>query len=167
MFFLTNDPYIDNNEITYNLNIRYLNENTRNECFICLEYISENKSSKKMSNIAEYCKTCDCDLFVHVECLNKWFELYKNCPICRKTITQNKNCLVNFIKSNKILSLFYRVFYKKWICFLQICYITIFIVLLYEKINNCYDYSKVNDKLSSYYIDDNFITVIKNKTSDN
>ena len=42
-----------------------------------------------MSCISEYSKSCDCDVFVHTICLNKWFDIYKNCPICRTELTNS------------------------------------------------------------------------------
>ena len=52
MIFLTYEPYTDNVEPK------------GNECFICYEYLLDNKYSKKMSSILEYCKSCDCDVYV-------------------------------------------------------------------------------------------------------
>jgi hypothetical protein len=91
MLFLTYEPYRDIIEIK------------EEECFICYEYILNYKSSKKMSSILEYCKTCDCDVYVHVECLNKWFDIYKNCPICRKSITKNSYYVTQLLSSSNIL----------------------------------------------------------------
>jgi len=45
------------------------------ECIICLENNNE---------IIKYSGICQCNPFIHKECLDEWYKLYPNmCPICR------------------------------------------------------------------------------------
>ena len=152
MLFLTYDPYADNVEPK------------GNECFICYEYLLDNKCSKKMSSIFEYRKSCDCDVYVHIVCLNKWFDIYKNCPICRKTIIKNYTCVTNLISSSNIVNFIFTFVVKYYVGISQIFYVLFFIFLLYEKLN-----VNIMNRIyyqESYYIDDNVFTVIRNKTSE-
>jgi hypothetical protein len=152
MLFLTCDPYADNIEPT------------GNECFICYEYILDSKYSKKMSNIFEYCKSCDCDVYVHTVCLNKWFDIYKNCPICRKTITKNYRCVTRLMSPNNIFNFIFNFVVKYYVGISQICYVLFFVFLLYEKVNENIA-NRIYYYQESYYIDDNIFINIKNKTN--
>lgn len=137
MIFLTYEPYTDNVEPK------------GNECFICYEYLLDNKYSKKMSSILEYCKSCDCDVYVHIVCLNKWFDIHKNCPICRKTITKNYECVTHIITSKSIFFNIFRFVIKYYVGISKFLYLLFFVFLLYGKITNNFHFIK--DK---YYIDD-------------
>ena len=79
MLFRTFDPYY-NDEVTI-----YKNE----DCFICYE----NERDKKFKIIKlklqnDYEKLCNCDGWVHIECLNKWYDRSNKCPICRIKINK-------------------------------------------------------------------------------
>ena len=124
MLFLTYEPYTDNVEPK------------GNECFICYEYFLDNKYSKKMSSILEYCKNCNCDVFVHNVCLNKWFDIYKNCPICRKAITKTNACFTILITSRNTCYFIFTFFIKYYLEISQFLYLLLFVFLLYVKINN-------------------------------
>jgi hypothetical protein len=147
MLFLTYEPYTDNFEPK------------GNECFICYEYILDNKYSKKMSNILEYCKTCDCDVYVHTVCLNKWFDIYKNCPICRKTITKNYECVTHITSSKNIFYFILRFIFKYYVGISKFLYLLFFVFLLYEKTTDNFHF--IEDK----YIDNYIFTIIRNKTT--
>jgi hypothetical protein len=151
MLFLTYDAYIDNVE------------HDGNECFICYEYILDNKYSKKMSCILEYSKSCDCDVFVHTICLNKWFDIYKNCPICRKTITKNSNCGSRLVRSSNIFYLLYTFVFKYYVGISQFLYVLFFVFLLYDNLNKNIT-NRINYYQENYSIDDNFFLNIKNRT---
>ena len=54
--------------------ISLTNENKpQDECPICLEKINENKASLN-----------DCVHVFHLNCIRKWLERKKTCPVCRK-----------------------------------------------------------------------------------
>jgi hypothetical protein len=64
-------------------------------CFICFQLQNGiEKNSKKMNCIKKYNKTCECDAFIHVCCLDNWYSYHNDCPICRNTIEQ-KHFLIN------------------------------------------------------------------------
>jgi len=152
MLFLTYDAYIDNVEPN------------GNECFICYEYFLDNKYSKKMSCISEYSKSCDCDVFVHTICLNKWFDIYKNCPICRKTITKKSNCPTRLVSPSNIFYFLYTFVFKYYVEISQFVYMLFFVFLLYHKINENIT-NRINYYQENYSIDDNFFMNIKNRTN--
>ena len=56
-----------------------------NECVICLEYKNNEDLPIQLQTIL-YVKLCDCNIWIHVSCLDTWYELNKNCPICKKAM---------------------------------------------------------------------------------
>ncbi len=59
----------------------------KSECFICLEIYYENEIPIKLNESTYYSKKCECNVWVHNFCLDKWyFTSYYICPICREYI---------------------------------------------------------------------------------
>lgn len=94
MFFPISNHYLDEDEISVNNEILEFNENTdipenkylenvENICFICLEIKDcfENKNCVPLHGFF-YLKTCNCNGWIHLYCLNLWFDKKKNCPYC-------------------------------------------------------------------------------------
>ena len=65
---------IHNNELT--------NELT-NECIICLE---SNDTNNPIFKLNTFKKSCNCNSYVHKQCLIKWYNYKSICPVCRKSI---------------------------------------------------------------------------------
>jgi hypothetical protein len=85
MFFRVIDHYDDNEDN----NVKNNNDDLV-ECFVCYEIKNENNCAPiKLYKQQYYKKRCDCDGFIHKECLDKWFQTNKNCPICRNSIFEN------------------------------------------------------------------------------
>jgi hypothetical protein len=62
-------------------------QNINKECFICYEITDiTNTPSIKLGNQPKYLKKCKCDIFIHVYCLDKWYNINNSCPICRNQI---------------------------------------------------------------------------------
>ena len=61
------------------------------ECLICLEYKYDNEIPIKLNESEYYTKLCDCNSLVHNFCLNKWYSVSYNCPICRTNIYEDIN----------------------------------------------------------------------------
>lgn len=83
---------IQQNEKT-NENINNIYEND-NECTICLEkYVGENNNKTYdidyliKNNYNKIIKKCECNYYVHYDCLNEWFTRHKKCIICRKRMS--------------------------------------------------------------------------------
>ncbi len=61
-----------------------------NSCLICLNNDTlENKYPEKMKLLvlnSKYLKPCDCNVYMHFECLNEWIINHWSCPICRHPI---------------------------------------------------------------------------------
>ena len=59
----------------------------KNECFICLEIDCNDENPIKLNESLYYPKNCDCNVFVHEFCLDKWyFTSSYICPICKENI---------------------------------------------------------------------------------
>lgn len=78
------------------------------ECFICLQERSYNEHIIKMNNQTLYLKTCDCDGYIHTNCLSKWYKMNTSCPICRRNMIRfsNEN-IQNLFKNHKIVGFIY------------------------------------------------------------
>ena len=57
-----------------------------NECFICFDFQLDNNDTIKLKNYTDFYKFCDCDGYIHVNCLNSWYEKNQQCPICRNPV---------------------------------------------------------------------------------
>jgi hypothetical protein len=82
MLFRTFEPYDDDLQ---NTKLHLQNEKTI--CFICYETEIE---AKQLNLLKDYVKKCNCNGWVHNNCLNKWYEKCNKCPICRTTVYKNK-----------------------------------------------------------------------------
>ena len=59
----------------------------KNECFICLEIDCNDENPIKLNENSYYPKNCECNVWVHSYCLDKWYSTSSyNCPICKKHI---------------------------------------------------------------------------------
>jgi hypothetical protein len=58
-----------------------------NECFICLEIHTNDKDIPIDWRAQQiYIRLCNCGGWVHIQCVNKWYNGHNNCPICRKNM---------------------------------------------------------------------------------
>jgi hypothetical protein len=96
MFFRIYDHYYDSDEKMSDVLMVVGNDITNDdikepdECFICYEYNSEKSNYPIHLNTQDiYKKMCVCDGWIHSECLDKWFQLHKQCPICRIIIIED------------------------------------------------------------------------------
>jgi len=90
MLFRTFDPYIDD----------YMNDkNDKNMCFICYEINSDEMQTITLNLQEDYIKICECNGFVHNNCLKKWYDKASKCPICRKDVY--KRITIPIITVNK------------------------------------------------------------------
>jgi hypothetical protein len=95
MIFQTCQHYFldDNNDLIDNTTKIY-------ECFICLENDdTSNQTILRLQTVGmvQYYKTCNCDGWIHPNCLIIWYNLQKTCPICRKLM--DKNIMIAITKS--------------------------------------------------------------------
>jgi hypothetical protein len=145
MFFSTFDPYIERDEIIYyKKSIQYKicnHENcevNENNCFICYQIQkNDGKDSLKMNCITKYTKNCDCNLFIHISCLDEWFMINNDCPICRKKMTVYSPKNVEILK--KVIYIgFHFVLYVLSVIYYYIMYIylSIFILNIYNILKN-------------------------------
>ena len=98
MLFRTIDHYnIYNDEL---INILTNKDEEENECFICYEVaLEDEKNTIEMCKQTDYNKICQCNGYIHVKCLNEWYDRSLKCPICRTFIEKKRP----FIKSNTVI----------------------------------------------------------------
>jgi hypothetical protein len=97
-------------------------ENVFKECFICFEKGSNENSILYLReiNTLNYVKICNCDGIVHLYCFQKWYNLYKKCPICREIMdkeNEENDYLHNYRNISVIIQMF---FIHKILFFLKI-----------------------------------------------
>jgi len=148
--FRTFDPYYDYDQKINTEQIRQIEDE---ECFICYEIKLDNKINPiRLKMQLLYLKNCECDGTIHKKCLDMWFNLNRNCPICRNLITKNDCVLIQFMSYHKFFILTY-IFYKKHIYkikkILSIIFITFLIMELCNQIVNTRYHNK-------YYMNDDF-----------
>ena len=63
------------------------------ECIICLQ---------NNNQIIKYSSNCECNPYVHKECLDEWYKVYPNmCPICRNQNSPNNLIIINNHANNR------------------------------------------------------------------
>jgi len=102
MYFSTCNHYLyDINDIN-DLNDIYNNLVEYNTCFICLE-IKDFYNDEYCINLRNeiYIKTCVCNGWIHISCLDIWYNKNKNCPFClcrmKKKIDEKVKKIFQFI----------------------------------------------------------------------
>ena len=82
-----------------------------NECFICLEIYYNTEIPIKLNESPNYPKKCECNIWVHNFCLDKWYSTsFYICPICKEDIftdvnqnqNQNQNTDINLNQNTDI-----------------------------------------------------------------
>jgi len=116
---------VDHYDLTCNMITNCKNKEEKNDCFICFE--NENKLLKlKIQKF--YKKKCNCDGWIHEDCLHKWYDNCQECPICRKN-------MIRLEKNEKIFLLFYFLIFFKKNSFIIIKYISV-IYFIYTILDN-------------------------------
>ena len=86
-------------------------KNELSECFICFEILQDKTKPIKLISQEKYVKNCTCNGWIHINCLDKWYNISKKCPICRECITKKSDILI--IKKENLYYIFIcRNFYK-------------------------------------------------------
>jgi hypothetical protein len=101
----------------------------RKECFICFE--DEITNNFKIINLKDQViciKSCLCNGLIHNECLKKWIDSHKSCPVCRKSVLEiNQTIFIIHRYSPFCINIYLGV---KTACIKFISFVT-FICLLY------------------------------------
>ena len=62
-----------------------------NECFICFEVSNEHeKKPSRLNDHINFIKSCQCDGWIHNDCIETWYNMHGKCPICCVKITYLK-----------------------------------------------------------------------------
>lgn len=103
--------------------ILLLLHNSNDLCIICLE-----GGNLMYSNfIPKYKKTCDCNNLVHFYCASQWYELNKNCFICKNKI--------EIFHPFKYLKIIFNMVCKVFLYFIFLINTCIFTTTLYSIFN--------------------------------
>ena len=77
------------------------------ECSICLEIKLETCNNEYPIQLqkTEYYKMCACNIWIHSECLDSWYNIHYNCPICKQIMYKTIiHPIINNIVIIRILS---------------------------------------------------------------
>lgn len=106
--------------------IKKLPENDHKICVICWLPSEQNNHIKQLKEFSYIYFFCNCNVLIHTNCLNDWFNNSPSCPICRKNITIfTRDHVSNYIKSSA--NAFFMFFLKYSYQFLRIA-TTIYII---------------------------------------
>jgi hypothetical protein len=102
--------------------------NETNDCFFCLDIIVDSEIEKTHLKYNKYyIKTCQCDGYIHNECLEKWYNKHKKCPICRNIVFEKKELFIENIENINILTNYLYIKKKLFIIITQIILFIFFI----------------------------------------
>lgn len=98
--------FINDNNIFNNL---YKMNKDTNDCIICFEYKKQNETTVKMNSQEVYINFCPCNIYIHISCLEIWFNQKGTCPICHEQIYENNwyKFTSRFIKKYKNMFVFF------------------------------------------------------------
>jgi hypothetical protein len=83
MLFRTFEPY--NNGFDYLTHSKSI-------CFICYETaIAYECEPIQLNSQIDYMKKCNCNSWIHKNCLNAWYNKSRTCPICRNSLNKREN----------------------------------------------------------------------------
>lgn len=117
------------------------NEDLKNElCIICLESSTTNNHLIKMKPLIYhllFSKDCSCNGIFHYNCLLKWINTTRSCPICRKPIETDIN-EENVVTLNNRSQIFRFIHFTNNNAYKIFKYIFLFIILktIYDILND-------------------------------
>ena len=101
-----------------------------NECIICLE---SNDTDYSICKLNSFEKECECDSYIHKQCLLKWYTYNRSCPICKTNIHDEIITSENIIEDEEtdhtILHIYYCNDCMNTILVKCFCYLVITIVI--------------------------------------
>jgi len=135
-----------------------MEENKENECFICFEVSNKyEKNPSRLSNKIDYFKKCECDGWIHDDCLEKWYLLKETCPICRNKviyINYDFHYIVHIIDFFLYIRNFTTRFLIKLKFYLKIFIWCMLTKYMYDIITSADRFDK-NTLENNYYIEEN------------
>jgi len=142
MLFRTFEPYYNDYEcLTHSKPI----------CFICYEtaYAYEWEPIQLNSQLG-YIKNCNCNSWIHKNCLNNWYDKSRSCPICRISISKKLTMsMVILENSSNYYFLINRYFLRNIYKISKVLYTILFFYYIYK----IYLFVKSGN---SYNIDNNY-----------
>jgi hypothetical protein len=157
----------ENEEIKEKKEIKEIKENQEiKECFVCFEFQLDNNYIINLKNQTDYFKFCECDGYIHVDCLNLWYEKNEKCPICRNpmkladslelyNVYQYQYCLYiiySYICTKRIIAKIFLFLIKFTHCF----FLLLFVFIIVNTINKIYKdiiYELEKEMYDNYLLD--------------
>ena len=88
----------------------YISCDVSDICFICYDFRTEYECSPiSLKSQLIYDKSCNCDGWIHKQCIEMWYKKQKKCPICRIEIHKRANneiAVVNVLPYSRRIYLF-------------------------------------------------------------
>ena len=126
-------------------------------CIICWLPSKYRVPVKTMKEFSFFLSECDCNAFIHSECLATWIQNDSSCPICRKKVSNMLimlKCDDKYIKLTKNCLICFRyIFYLlKLASFFTTVYVSfyVFYVFFFLDVSLFYDYS-INETEYQYH----------------
>jgi hypothetical protein len=125
MLFRTFEPYYNDYE--------YLTH-SKPMCFICYETASAYEWEPIQLNAQlDYIKNCNCNSWIHKNCLNNWYNKSTSCPICRISISKKLTMSVAILEnSSNYYFLINRYFLRNIYKISKVLYTILFFYYIYK-----------------------------------
>lgn len=125
MLFRTFEPYYNDYE--------YLTH-SKPICFICYETTNAYEWEPIQLNLQlDYIKNCNCNSWIHKNCLNNWYNKSTSCPICRISISKKLTMFVAILEnSSNYYFLINRYFLRNIYKISKVLYAILFFYYVYK-----------------------------------
>jgi ABC-type antimicrobial peptide transport system permease subunit len=172
-----NNEMIVKNYKTIEENDEIIEENNKEqrECFVCFEISLDKNDIISLKTHTDYFKFCECDGYIHINCLNLWYEKNEKCPICRNTVKKADNIeLYNLYQYEYFLYVIYSYLVVKktlansflFIIKISRCFIFyLFLFSIFNVINELYHniINELKNEVPDNYLLDNYKEPLVNR----
>jgi len=125
MLFRTLEPY--NNECDCLIHSKPI-------CFICYETTNAYEWEPIQLNAQlDYIKNCNCNSWIHKNCLNNWYNKSTSCPICRISISKREKMSIAILENSSNYYFLINSYFSNNIHKLsKIIFISLFVYYVYQ-----------------------------------
>jgi hypothetical protein len=149
----------------------------KRECFICFDFQSNNDNNIiRLKNYTDFYKFCECDGYIHVNCLNSWYKKNEECPICRNKVKRADTLeIYNLYQYQYGVYMIYsflfikRRFINSLMFFIKLThrmFLVLFLFIIFNMINELYKniIYELEKEMYDIYLLDNYGEPILNKS---
>lgn len=109
-----------------------LSEYNQKECIICYDILDNNNNKAILFKAQDkYITSCNCNVIIHITCLDNWYNYHKRCIICSNELIQKKYLLF-LINDNSLYNISYFLYkITNHICYISRILINVFCCIMF------------------------------------